>query len=71
MKFSINGSEIGTVAPAANAGATGNPPYTITLADTDYYEVEMPSTEGGDVKVETLDNSNGRVIFIGLKAITE
>jgi hypothetical protein len=71
VKFSINGSEIGTVAPAANAGATGNPPYTITLADTDYYEVEMPSTEGGDVKVETLDNSNGRVIFIGLKAITE
>ena len=71
VKFSIGGNEITKVSPAANAGATGNPPYTITLADADYYEVEMPSTEGGDVKVETLDNSNGRAIFIGIKAITE
>ena len=58
-----------TISPAANAGATGNPPYTITLADSDYYEVTMPSTAAADVKVETLDNSNGRVIIIGIKPI--
>ena len=71
VKFSAGGKEIKTVSPAANAGATGNPPYTISLAGTDYYEVEMPSTAATDVKVETLDNSNGRVIFIALKAFSE
>jgi hypothetical protein len=71
LKFSVNGTEISTVTPAANAGATGNPPYTITLADSDYYEVTMPSTAAASVKVETLDNANGRVIIIGLKAIAQ
>ena len=71
VKFSIAGTEVATIAPAANSGATGNPPYTITLADSDYYEVEMPSTDAADVKVETLDASNGRAIFIGIKAVTE
>lgn len=71
VKFSVGETELTTITPAANAGATGNPPYTITVADSDYFEVEMPSTEAADVKVETLDPSNGRVIFIGLKAISE
>ncbi len=71
VKFSINGTEIVTIEPAANAGATGNPPYTITVSGSDYYEVEMPSADAADVKVETLDPNNGRAIFIGLKALTE
>ena len=70
VKFSVGGSEIATIEPKANPGATGNPPYTITLAESDYYEVELPSGTT-DIKVETLDSANGRVIFIGLKAITE
>ena len=71
VKFSVDGNEVTTITPAANAGATGNPPYTsITVTDSDYYEVALP--EGAtDIKVETLDSANGRVIFIGLKAITE
>ena len=71
VKLSIGGTEITTLAPAANSGASGNPPYTITLADSDYYEIQMPSTAAADVKVETLDASNGRVILIGIKALTE
>ena len=70
VKFSVGGSEIATIEPKSNPGATGNPPYTITLAESDYYEVELPSGTT-DIKVETLDSANGRVIFIGLKAITE
>lgn len=70
VKFSVDGTEVTSVSPAANAGATGNPPYTITLAESDYYEVTLPAG-ATDIKVETLDNSNGRVIFLGLKAITE
>ncbi len=70
VKFSVGGNEITTIEPTSNVGASGNPPYTITLADSDYYEVQLPSGTT-DIKVETLDPANGRVIFIGLKAITE
>ena len=71
VKFSIGDTTLKTLKPAANSGATGNPPYTITVTASDYYEVEMPSTAAADVKVETTNASQGRVIFIGLKAITE
>ena len=71
VKFSVDGTEITTITPAANTGATGNPPYaSITVTESDYFEVELPSG-ATDIKVETLDPANGRVIFIGLKAITE
>lgn len=68
VKFSINGTELTTITPAANTGAANNPPYTITVADSDYFVIEMPSTEATDVKVETLDASNGRALFIKLEA---
>lgn len=70
VKFSVDGTEVTTVSPAANVGATGNAPYALTLADSDYYEVTLPSG-ATDIKVETVDASNGRVLFVGLKAITE
>ena len=69
VKFSVGGTEITTITPAANDGATGNAPYTaLNVADSDYYEVELPAGTT-DIKVETLDPSNGRVLFVGLKAI--
>lgn len=71
-KFSIAGTELVTISPAANTGAAGNPPYaSITVTDSDYFEIEMPSKDAVDVKVETLDPANGRVLMIALKAISE
>ena len=68
VKFSAGGAEITTINPAANDGATGNAPYTaLNVADSDYYEVEVPAG-ATDIKVETLDASNGRALFVGLKA---
>lgn len=68
VKFSVGGTEIKTLAPAANVGATGNAPYTaLNVADSDYYEVELPAGTT-DIKVETLDPNNGRALFVGLKA---
>ena len=68
VKFSVGGTEITTINPAANVGATGNAPYTaLNVADSDYYEVELPAGTT-DIKVETLDPSNGRALFVGLKA---
>ncbi len=71
VKFSINGTELTTITPAANAGASGNPVYTITVTEDDYYEIEVNAAEDTDIKVETLDSSNGRALFIALKSITE
>ena len=69
VKFSVSGTEVTTINPAANDGATGNAPYTaLNVADSDYYEVEVPAG-ATDIKVETLDASNGRVLFVGLKAL--
>ena len=68
VKFSVGGTEITTLNPVANVGATGNAPYTaLNVADSDYYEVELPAGTT-DIKVETLDPSNGRVLFVGLQA---
>ncbi len=68
VKFSAGGTEITTINPAANVGATGNAPYTaLNVADSDYYEVEVPAGTT-DIKVETLDPNNGRALFVGLKA---
>lgn len=72
VKFSVGGTEIATISPAANPGATGNAPYTaLNVADTDYYEVNVSAASATDVKVETLDPNNGRVLFVGLKAIAQ
>ena len=68
VKFSVGGKEIKTINPAANIGATGNAPYkALNVADSDYYEVEIPAGTT-DIKVETLDPDNGRALFVGLKA---
>ena len=67
VKLSTGGTEITTITPVANEGATGNPPYTaLNVADSDYFEVELPAGTT-DIKVETLDPSNGRVLFVGLQ----
>ena len=65
------GSNSVSVNPPANDGATGNPPYTITLASdgSDYFELDVPTSEAVDVKVETTDPDYGRVLLIGLTAI--
>ena len=71
VKFSAGGSEIKTIEPKANSGATGNPPYlSITVTESDYFEVDIPAGVT-DIKVETLDPNNGRVLFIGLKTVTD
>ncbi len=70
LKFSVNGAEKGSVTPRANDSATGNPPYPeFTLTTSDYYEIEVNAAAAMDVKVETTDPSNGRVLIFGLKAI--
>lgn len=42
LYFRVDGGAVQSVALAANAGATGNPPYTaLTFADSDHYSVKL------------------------------
>lgn len=49
------------VSVAANAGAQGNPEYTLTVSDNDYYEVEV---ESGKVSI----SCDKRVLIFGINA---
>ena len=73
IRFSVDGTEIAVVTAKANNGATGNPKYTITVTDSDYYTVTLPSLEAMNITVETYDTQNlkHRAILFGLKPLTE
>ena len=43
LVFKAAGSEIATVTPASNSGLAGNPTYTLTVADSDKYQITVPS----------------------------
>ena len=70
VKFSIGDTRIQTIEVEPNDGAWGNPPYEIAVTYFDYYEVNIPSDNAVDIKVETL-NSDNRALFIGIRAISE
>ena len=69
LKFSVSGTEIATQAIAANVGATGNAPYTMTVADTDRYTVSFDAALAADtdVTVETTGSAYRAIIF-GIQA---
>ena len=70
VKFSGEGMTAVEITPQANVGATGNAPYTLTITTDDYYYVEVPSGVT-TVDVETISESQGRVLLIGMKAFSE
>ena len=55
LYIKVEGSdEVKSVELKANDGATGNPPYTITVTDADYYSVELAGlTESSKVMFST------------------
>ena len=55
-----------TVDVSRNDGATGNPPYTLTLSDeVNYYEVDVTP---GSVKISTPAGAGNRIAIIGITA---
>lgn len=71
---SISGGN--SIAAAANDGATGNPTYTITFADSDYYTFNLTGlTESSTITIATdsnfnsaaADDSNARAIMCGFQ----
>ena len=67
LQFSIGDTVIGTQAVVGNAGATGNTPYTLTVADTDKYSLTMAALEA-DTEVTVTTVETVRVILFGIQA---
>ena len=67
LQFSIGDTVIGTQAIVGNDGATGNAPYTLTVADTDKYSLTMAALEA-DTEVTVTTVETVRVILFGIQA---
>ena len=67
LQFSIGDTVIGTQAVVGNDGATGNAPYTLTVADTDKYSLTMAALEA-DTEVTVTTVEAVRVILFGIQA---
>lgn len=61
VQFSKDEDVVKTVTVKENAGATGNAPYTLTVTDSDKYEIEVAEETTFTV------TSGKRVIFFGIK----
>ena len=69
LEFSVDGTVVATQAIAANDGATGNSPYTITVTDSDKYTVSLPSALTAETKVTVKTVETGyRAIIFGVVA---
>jgi len=68
LQFSINGSSVGTQDVQANTGAAGNPPYTLSVSDTDRYTLDFGKALENDTEVKVTTTASARVIFFGIKA---
>ncbi len=69
LTFSMGGSIVATQEIAANDGATGNSPYTLTVADTDKYSWDIPVDlpTDTDITISTAEGAKTRAIFFGIK----
>ena len=69
LKFSVAGTQVASQAIKANVGATGNAPYTMTVADTDRYSISFDAALAADteVTVETTGSAYRAIIF-GIQA---
>ena len=63
--FKAGGKELGTISPAANSGLQNNPPYSLTVSEGDYYEIELDGAT--TVTVET-SGTNPRAVLFGIQA---
>lgn len=71
LEFKVGDTVVATQEIAANEGASNNSPYTITVADTDKYTIDLGGALEADtqVTVTTAADANTRAIFFGVKAV--
>lgn len=60
------GNVISTIEPASNAGAKENPPFTLTVSDSDYYTISL---SGQTTLIVRTTSSGPRAIFFDFTAV--
>lgn len=68
LKFMIGDKEIGTQEIAANNGASGNAPYTMTVTASDKYTLTFDSALEAETEVSVTTTAAARAILFGVKA---
>ena len=65
LQFSVGETVLGTQEVAANDGATGNAPYTITAADSDHYTLTLSAALEAEteVTVKTVETGFRAIMF--------
>lgn len=65
LEFSVAGTVVGTQEIAANDAATSQPPYNLTVTDSDYYTVTLPVAldAATEVTVKTVETGYRAIIF--------
>ena len=65
LQFSVGDTVLGAQEVAANDGATGNAPYTLTVADTDHYTLTLSAALEADteVTVKTVETGFRAIMF--------
>ena len=58
----VDGINPATVSPAANDGASNNPPYTITVTDTDQYTVTFASALSAETQIK-VESSKRNILW--------
>ena len=65
LVFTVAGKEVARVTPVANSSLAGNPTYTLTVKDTDFYSIDL----GSAVTSVTVETSGGyRAALFGIKS---
>lgn len=65
LVFKVNGKEVKKISAAPNSGLKGNPTYTITVTDSDYYTISFESA----TTTVTVETSGGyRAALFGINA---
>ncbi len=67
LSASLAGTVVATQNISGNAGATGNPEYTLTVTDSDHYSFSLPA-QSSEIKVDITTTEAVRVILFGIKA---
>jgi RPA family protein len=71
LEFSVNGSVVATQAVAANEGASGNAPYTMTVTASDCYSFSFDSALAAETVVTVKTTGDYRAIIFGVNAYTK
>lgn len=68
LVVSAGGTKVASKELSANTGVTGNPPYKITVKNTDLQTIELPSKLTVDTEVEITTTAAARVVLFAINA---